>query len=241
MSSLAYTIKESTKSKHVLLRVSYFDASLTVVIPKGFNRRLIPDVLQERQSWIERVQKQIAELRCKEGELPCVLPERVRLRAIGEEWHICYKPAPHKNVIASEKDNTLVLHGNVKDVEACKQALLRWLRRKSQEHLVPWLRRISDEQGLPVGAVRVGAQRTRWASCSTHSTISLNQKLLFLPKALVSYVMIHELCHIIHFNHSQRFWAAVEERTPQCQRLDDELCTAWRYVPAWVGRNWTTK
>ncbi|NIN12121.1 MAG: DUF45 domain-containing protein [Gemmatimonadales bacterium] len=88
-----------------------------------------------------------------------------------------------------------------------------------------------------MGRTIVRAQRTRWGSCSRRSTISLNKKLLFLPAPLVEYVMVHELCHTVHFNHSPEFWDLVRERTPEYQALEAELRTAWRYVPAWVGRN----
>lgn len=237
MASVAYTVKESTKSKHVLLRVSYFDASLTVVIPKGFNRRLIPEVLQERQSWIERARKQVAELRRQSGELPCALPERIRLRAIGREWQVSYEQAPGSVITLEENEDCLVLRGKVENTEACKLLLQRWLRIKAKLHLAPWLAEVSEKQGLPTGAVRVGAQRTRWASCSAQKTISLNQKLLFLPPELVDYVFIHELCHTVHLNHSRKFWKLVQARAPEGAALEVEMRTAWRYVPAWLDRN----
>jgi predicted metal-dependent hydrolase len=80
----------------------------------------------------------------------------------------------------------------------------------------------------------VRRQRTRWGSCSTQGTISLNACLLFQSPAVVRYLMVHELCHRRHMNHSRRFWALVESLEPGWKPLDAELLQGWRKVPAWV-------
>ena len=80
----------------------------------------------------------------------------------------------------------------------------------------------------------VRRQRTRWGSCSTQGTISLNVCLLFQSPAVVRYLMVHELCHRRHMNHSRRFWALVESFEPDWKPLDVELLQGWRKVPAWV-------
>ena len=85
--------------------------------------------------------------------------------------------------------------------------------------------------------VQVRGQQTRWGSCSLQKTISINRKLLFLPPPLVEQVFIHELCHTVRLDHSRRFWALVRKRAPRCQDLEEELRTAWRYLPAWMDGN----
>ncbi|HZK03488.1 MAG TPA: M48 family metallopeptidase [Bacteroidaceae bacterium] len=73
--------------------------------------------------------------------------------------------------------------------------------------------RLSKKHGLPFNKVTVRRSRTRWGSCSTKKNISLSCYLVLLPDHLVEYVMIHELCHTIEMNHSDRFWALVEKNT----------------------------
>ena len=77
-------------------------------------------------------------------------------------------------------------------------------------------------------------QRTRWGSCSTRGTISLNCCLLFQRPAVVRYLMIHELAHTLHMNHSRRFWHCVARHCPEYRSLDRELLDGWRRVPDWV-------
>jgi metallopeptidase YgjP-like protein len=106
------------------------------------------------------------------------------------------------------------MHGATDDAAACQTALKGWLTHKAEDHLIPWLKRVSDETGLSYSGVSIRQQQTRWGSCSSRRLISLNARLLFLPPDLVTYVLVHELCHTKHLNHSLRFWRLVESYLP---------------------------
>jgi predicted metal-dependent hydrolase len=88
--------------------------------------------------------------------------------------------------------------------------------------------------GLAVRRLQVRRQRTRWASCSTRGTISLNVCLLFQPPEVVHYLFVHELTHMRHMNHSPRFWSAVAEVEPRWRELDAALGRGWQQVPGWL-------
>ena len=90
------------------------------------------------------------------------------------------------------------------------------------------------EAGLDLRVLLLRRQRTRWGSCSSAGTISLNVCLMFQQPAVVRYLMIHELCHRRHMNHSKRFWSLVAALEPDWKPLDVELLQGWRHVPAWV-------
>ncbi|MEW6490430.1 MAG: YgjP-like metallopeptidase domain-containing protein [Thermodesulfobacteriota bacterium] len=116
-----------------------------------------------------------------------------------------------------------------------RAGLGRWLLRQAHEHLVPRLRAISERHGLPYRRAFVKRQRTRWASCSRHRTISVNAKLLFLPARLVDYALTHELCHVAEMYHSRRFWGRVAQLCPEYRELDGELREMWKAIPRWAG------
>ena len=92
MDPLKYSIRQSAQAKHVRLKVSLYDASLTVVIPRGFDRRRVPEVVREKQQWIERTVRRVTEHRRQMTHLQ-VRPEEVHLRAVGEEWRVIYRDA----------------------------------------------------------------------------------------------------------------------------------------------------
>lgn len=71
----------------------------------------------------------------------------------------------------------------------------------------------------PVRRVFIKNSKSRWGSCSSRGNLNFNYKLLFVPPEVVDYVVVHELCHLRHFNHGPEFWAAVAEVLPNHKDL----------------------
>lgn len=88
-----------------------------------------------------------------------------------------------------------------------------------EEYLEKRLKEISNVTGLRYRASRYGFMKTRWGSCRSDNTITLNYNLLDLPDELINYVIIHELAHTRHLNHSPKFWALVESFAPNYKLL----------------------
>lgn len=77
--------------------------------------------------------------------------------------------------------------------------------------------------GVTWTKVTIRNQKTRFGSCSREGALSFNYRLLFLPSHLADYVIVHELCHLIEFNHSKKFWALVARTVPDFRALRREL------------------
>lgn len=219
------------------------DRGLEVVIPRGFDRRQIPGLLEDKRDWIERT---TARMEARRGRLeadPPRLPERISLPAVGEEWEVEYRPrvspaAVKTGAVVRELPGwRLVVTGDPGDHAAAKEALCRWLRRRARRALVPRLMEIARQHGLEYERVSLRQQRTRWASCSRQKTISLNTRLLFLPPDVVDYVLLHELCHTVEMNHSPRFWALLETRDPHYRTHKKLLRNAGASLPAWLDHD----
>jgi predicted metal-dependent hydrolase len=93
-------------------------------------------------------------------------------------------------------------------------AIERHLRRLATEELPRRLTELAAAHGRAVAGVTIRAQRTRWGSCSPTGRISLNWRLIQLPPSVRDYVLLHELTHLIHLNHSRRFWRELERVCP---------------------------
>lgn len=73
--------------------------------------------------------------------------------------------------------------------------------------------RVSHYHSLTGGnytSITIRDQRSRWGSCSSRGTLSFNYRLIFAPLPVLDYVVVHELCHLTHMNHSKDFWNMVE-------------------------------
>ena len=73
--------------------------------------------------------------------------------------------------------------------------------------------------GVRYRKVAIRNQRSKWGSCSKARNLNFNYKVALLPKDQRDYVIVHELCHLIEFNHSKRFWAEVERTIPNYREL----------------------
>ncbi len=65
--------------------------------------------------------------------------------------------------------------------------------------------------------------RSRWGSCSSKQNLNFNYRIVFLPEALIDYIIVHELCHLIEFNHSSTFWEHVARTIPDHYELKSAL------------------
>ncbi len=76
---------------------------------------------------------------------------------------------------------------------------------------------------LPVRKVFIKNTKSRWGSCSSRGNLNFSYKLLFLPPAVADYIVVHELCHLAHFNHGPAFWALVAQACPRHRALRAQL------------------
>ncbi len=67
---------------------------------------------------------------------------------------------------------------------------------------------------LTFGKVAIRNQRTRWGSCSKKGNLNFHYRIALLPEHLVDYIIVHELCHLVEFNHSKKFWNLVAQKCP---------------------------
>ena len=98
--------------------------------------------------------------------------------------------------------------------ERISLALKSWYKKRFIEVALPRLSYFSDKYKLKVNQVRVKEQKTLWGSCSSKNNINLNYLLIMAPMKVIDYVIVHELVHTIHKNHSAKFWQKVETIMP---------------------------
>lgn len=108
----------------------------------------------------------------------------------------------------------------------------RWYKKQARAYLSTHLEGLAARHGFHFNAWRLSGARTRWGSCSSQGTVSLNWRLIMAPPAAIDYVILHELAHLKERNHSRRFWTLLEKLCPgyKAQRQwlkDNGECLAW--------------
>jgi predicted metal-dependent hydrolase len=161
-------------------------------------------------------------------------PVQIELAACDERWRIHMTGVGRRVRLNTLGNGLLALDGDVSDARAVRKVLRQWLAERAAEVLGPALKQCARELGFEFQRVLIRRQRSRWGSCSTRGTISLNCCLMFQRPQVVRYLMIHELSHTVQMNHSRRFWQTVSRHCPDYRRLDRELLDGWRRVPSWV-------
>lgn len=228
-----YRVRHSTRAKRVRLVVSAREG-LVVVVPRGACVD-VESVIASRSEWIDSalrgVEDRLGEHR---AGAEAQLPSEMDMRLVGRTLPVEYRHTDSSRVTARIGAEAVMVSGNVDDAAGCVRALRRLADREAASELSRRLDRLTAVAGVHPRRLRVGAPRSRWGSCSARGTVSLSRNLLFLPPELVDYVIVHELVHLKHLDHSPRFHAALEAVLPGSRALRTRLRDAREFVPVWA-------
>ena len=223
-----YNIRESKRARRMTIKVSSW-TGLEVVVPVGFNQKHIAEFVQSKSRWIKKALENthpVEELK---------RPESVELGLQNDTWSVEYSPSPDQRVgLLEQPGNLLLLTGPVNSPVTVAAALNQWLQKRAVGVLKPWLGQLGTELSLPFSRVSVRRQKTKWGSCSAEKSISLNRNLLFLPEPMARYVLVHELCHCRHLDHSKKFWDLLETFEPNAGQTAARVREASESVPRWA-------
>jgi hypothetical protein len=187
--------------------------------------------VHEQRQWIEAARRELASLQPVRTE---GLPTDIELKAVGERWRVRYELDAAGRPRCRAVDGVLEVRTREPTPRGAVSLLRNWLLDQADYHLVPWLLRESAVLGRRPANVQVRLQRTRWGSCSSNGTVSLNAALLFVEPPVARYLFVHELCHMISLDHSSKFWSAVARYEPNFEALDRRLTAAWSEIPLWA-------
>jgi predicted metal-dependent hydrolase len=207
---VTYTVRRSARAKHMRITISAH-SGIVVTLPARMQRYVNPDeFLREKQEWVlrhlERVRQEAPRAELGDGS-------RIHFR--GREFTVRIVdrgiPAPVCRIAGHE---LLVILPTGFDGDL-KEVIKEWMRREATEVIGRETGELAEVIGVRYTRVIIRDQKTKWGSCSRKGNLSFNWRLILFPDEILRYVIIHELCHLRHFNHSERFWGMVEEYDPR--------------------------
>lgn len=173
------------------------------------------DFIARRMLEVESVLKKHPPKRYLSGETLLFLGESLRVEVIWT-W-------TSRIEIRRSEDEIEILAPLASTVIDRSRAIELHFRRVGREYLTQRMRFWIQHTGMRPRSLAIRGQNTRWGSCTSRGAISLNWKLLATPPEIIDYVIVHELAHLQHMNHSPRFWHAVERWLPNYRDLRRRL------------------
>ncbi len=177
------------------------DGAVTVTLPQRSREREAAAAVRELRPWIDR---RLAEVQVARGaieRLPGTVP------CLGEPLTLREEPGRAR----AHRRGSLLL---VPEGDAGGPAIERWYRRTARAELGPRVAEATAALGVEHSRITIRDQRTRWGSCSPTGALAFNWRLLLGPEGVLDYVVWHEACHLVVFDHSRRFWDLLERHRP---------------------------
>ena len=213
-----YVFKRVPRRRHVHILVND-DGTIEVRAPWRFGLQKAREVLRENAEWVrgsmDTAQERLA-------QRPCLVTG-TRLPLLDGSLHLDVRPQAQIDLFECarpwrgrvERRGTVlrVSTGSLGDDEL-RALIERWYRREATAWFAGRVEHYALQLGVRPSRVTVRGQRSRWGSCSGKGTVSLNWRLMMVPSALSDYVVVHELCHLRHMNHSPNFWEMVAGVVP---------------------------
>ena len=205
---LGVVVKINKKKKRTTISLQIKERSILIKVPQYYTDENINKLLHEKSRWIR---KKIIEEDSyyKKRKRNFVTGDKFFL--YGAELTLVKKSSNKSKVIVS--GFSLNLFFSRKDNKV-KKILEEWYKQKGLEYLDLrtsfWAKTIS----VKYNSVQIKNFKRRLGSCSFKGDIVFNWRIIMIPKKIIDYIIIHELCHTVHFNHSKNFWILVKEFSP---------------------------
>ncbi len=216
-------IQKSNKAKRVIIRIKSRH-EVQVIIPARIPFAIGRKFAVEKKEWIRKHLEKAAKI-----EKPSqIFNEQTDFRT---KWH--------RLEIRDEERKNIGIHINSKLIrinypsqlkvdhpkvqEAIKYGIQKTLRMEALEYIPEHLKQLALKYGFTYRKLSLKNQKTLWGSCSSSNNINININIMRLPQHLLDYILVHELTHTVHKNHSLNFWNALDQCIGNGKALSKEL------------------
>ncbi|HYW76390.1 MAG TPA: SprT family zinc-dependent metalloprotease [Gammaproteobacteria bacterium] len=230
--SITYRIRHSRRARHGRIQVG--PDGVEVVVPTGVSEDRVKQLVYSRRRWI-RARHAEFEQRWEHARRFCHRPLQsgAKLLYAGEPVTLHVEPdAAHRRrtdrVRLKEQSLYVRVDSDGSDSldKRVAQAVESWMRSRLRQRVEPMVHDYAQSIRVAPAGLRIKTQRRRWGSCGSTGLINLNWRLAMAPDDVVAYVVVHELCHLVHRNHSRAFWCLVADH-----------CPAYRSYKQWLAEH----
>lgn len=215
--------RRSNRAKYLNISIKPFHG-VRVSVPIGLSFSNAAAIVEGKKPWIR---KHLYKVKSYESQKP-IIDEKSKCLPRNYALHLLTTDQQKISLRISE-GKIIVSHPSVFNPEsievqsAIKKGIIEALRVEAKSFFPARVRLLSDRFGFEYQNLSIKNLKSRWGSCSGKNNINLNIHLMRLPDHLIDYVILHELVHTVHHNHSRKFWKLLNNVTGDAKRLDKEL------------------
>lgn len=208
-----YIVHYSARRRSVALQVK--QGQLTVRAPLGYNLAAIETLVKQKQLWIlkhlQRGEQQTNPEWLAKGQLPI----------LGELLKVDQQRGSKSAVLCNQQNLTVIVSSRVQP-QRYQKVLLTLVQKWYQQQALSWFTQQvlywQNKMNVRSGSILIGNWQTKWGYCKSTSELGFNWRLMMAPEWVANYVVVHELAHLKHLNHSARFWQLVAKHYPQAEQ-----------------------
>ncbi len=214
-------IKRTSRKRTISLEVK--EGYVQVLVPNVLSEKEIERIIDKKTKWIRSkllLQKSKPIYKAKEfisGELFLYLGKNYRLKII--ESKLAAVKLRENTIYVFKRNKGRSVHG----------LLVNWYKAQALKLFEKKINEFSKIMRVNPKSISTKTYSKRWGSCSSKGDISFNWRILMAPNTIIDYVVIHELCHLIHHDHSPRYWRTVKS-----------FCPDYKEKAEWLRNNSTT-
>ena len=199
------SIKRTNRLKTVSLKVKNQEVVLSV--PKFVTDSEIDNIIERKINWIRN---KLAIEKTNSFNIKRKYENGEKFLYFGSEYSLKIKHSNSDNVYLDNNIMIVEVRNNSK-AEHIRNMLNNWYIVESKKYLIKTTNYYEVLIGVSVNKLIFGKYKSKWGSCNSKKTISYDWRIIMAPLEVIHYLIIHELCHIKHLNHSNDFWKTVEK------------------------------
>lgn len=212
--AIEFRLTRNPRRKRIALIV-HRDGNIEVRAPQHATEAQIADFVRNQADWIRGRLAHVAATPRRRW----VSGETLLFR--GEPHVLEVRPQQGGRAGVTAQDGTLLViiphtHDDGARAESVRRAVHRWMVDRALEVTRDRLPALAERVGVSPRRVTIKDMKTRWGSCSTKGNTSISFRIVMAPPEVMDYLIIHELCHLVHPNHSREFWTLVRSHLPDC-------------------------